>query len=76
MKIEELNLNEGQTGNSIKADVICRATFKGRIPKGQLWAILEHIDGMKGRGFYFTKHERTDEDEWVTIDYELAKHGI
>ena len=64
-----------EKGIAFNRPVMCRATFKGRIPKGQLWAILEHIDGMKGRGFYFEKHERIDEDEWVNIDYVLVKHG-
>lgn len=56
--------------------VICRATFKGRMPKGWLYSVLEYIDHMKQRGYVVEKHERTDEEDWVTIDYVLAKHGI
>ena len=69
-------MNKPLNSQSCQTDVICRATFKGNIPKGQLYYILEYIDLMKQRGYVMEKHERVDGDDWVKIDYVLTLHGI
>ena len=57
--------------------VICRASFKGEVTKEQLYIILNYIDDMKNRGYFFEKHGRTDMANGnVKIDYMLVKHGI
>lgn len=71
-----MTLRYSVTPLALNRDVICRASFKGRIPKGQLYYILEYIDGMKQRGYTYEKHERIDDGEWATIDYVLVQHGI
>jgi len=39
---------------------LCTATFKGEITKPVFLVLLDYIDDMKKRGWYFITHERTD----------------
>lgn len=52
---------------------VCTATFKGECTREVLWVVLDHLDGMKTRGFHFIKHEREDLPNGnVKIDYVLS----
>jgi hypothetical protein len=79
--MEAENLNEPknpalQQGAVIgRESVICRARFSGAINKSEFYKILEHIDGMKARGWYFVHHERVDSDNSVSFQYDLALRG-
>lgn len=52
-------------------NVICRASFSGRMPKVEFYNLLVYIDRMKARGYTFEKHDRVDEDDYIIIDYVL-----